>query len=87
MDVSRDFSAFYAANKDRCVRAVLASGVDPGPVQDVSVHGHAGSLMKGQRTWYRRAPLDITSTLTLQATSALTEDQVLEIANGVNRAD
>lgn len=58
---------------------------DPGPAQNVTVQGHSASLIKGHRTWYLRAPLDSDTTLTLQAPTQLTQEQVLQIAEGISR--
>jgi len=58
---------------------------DPGPAQNVIVQGHSASLIKGHRTWYLRAPLDSDTTVTLQAPTQLTQEQVLQIADGISR--
>jgi RNA polymerase sigma factor (sigma-70 family) len=46
MDLSREFADFYAANKDRCLRAVVASGVERSTAEEAVAEAFA-------RAWSR----------------------------------
>ena len=58
---------------------------DSGPSQTVIVQGRSAFLIKGHSTWYLLAPLDGNTTVAVQAPRLLTQEQVIQIADGISR--
>jgi hypothetical protein len=56
-----------------------------GPVVDVVVHGRPGHLLPTAEGWFLQAALDDGTVFVLQAPGDFTEQQVVEVAEGVSR--
>jgi hypothetical protein len=56
-----------------------------GPVVDVLVHGRPGHLLPTAEGWFLQAALDDGTVFVLQAPGDFTEQQVVEVAEGVSR--
>ncbi|SDK70863.1 RNA polymerase sigma-70 factor, ECF subfamily [Nocardioides sp. YR527] len=56
-DVSFDeFGAFYASHKDRCLRAAVASGIDPGRAEDAVAEAFARAWAQWRTVRNHRSP-------------------------------